>query len=101
VERERETLVKLMKRRLSEEERRKVFRKWGIALDSKRRRRQLANRIWSNTDMKHAMESAAVVAKLVRFTWQGDNALKEMFALSFSPHPVSYSSTTTTRASLF
>ncbi|BAT77533.1 hypothetical protein LR48_Vigan04g248900 [Vigna angularis] len=100
VERERETLVKLMKRRLSEEERRKVYRKWGIALDSKRRRKQLANRIWSNTDMKHVMESAAVVAKLVRFTWQGDNALKEMFALSFSPHRMSYSSKTT-RASLF
>ncbi|ESW07912.1 hypothetical protein PHAVU_009G003000 [Phaseolus vulgaris] len=89
VERERETLVKLMKRRLSEEEKRKLLRKWGIALDSKRRRRQLVNRIWRNTDTKHVMESAAVVAMLMRFTWQGDNGLKEMFALSFSPHRMS------------
>ncbi|CAJ1973031.1 unnamed protein product [Sphenostylis stenocarpa] len=87
---EREMLVKLMQRRLSEEERRKLFSKWGIALDSKRRRKQLANRIWSNTDMKHVMESAALVAKLVRFSGQG-NALKEMFGLSFSPHRISYS----------
>lgn len=85
VQREREVLVKLMQRRLSEEERKNLFSKWGIALDSKRRRKQLANRIWSSTVMNHIVESAAVVAKLLRFTGQG-KALKEMFGLSFSPH---------------
>ncbi|RDX67618.1 Kinesin-like protein KIN-7E, partial [Mucuna pruriens] len=100
VQRERKMLAKLMQRRMSEEERKNLFSKWGIALDSKRRRKQLANRLWSNTDMDHAVESAVVVAKLVRFTGQG-KALKEMFGLSFSPHLVSYSWRNNTRASLF
>ncbi|KAJ7978528.1 Kinesin-like protein [Quillaja saponaria] len=83
--REREILIKLMKKRLSEEERKRLFRRWGIALDSKRRRLQLVNLLWSNTqDMNHITESAAVVAKLVRFVEQGQ-ALKEMFGLSFTP----------------
>ncbi|XP_028765660.1 kinesin-like protein KIN-7E [Neltuma alba] len=79
--REREMLVKLM-RRLSEEERRSLFKKWGIGLDSKRRRMQLAKRLWNNTDMNHIIESASVIAKLVRFSEQG-KAFKEMFGLSF------------------
>ena len=78
-------LSKLMNKRFSEEERNRLYKKWGIALNSKRRRLQLANRIWSNTkDINHATESAAVVAKLVRFVEQGQ-ALKEMFGLSFTP----------------
>ncbi|KAL5055574.1 hypothetical protein RYX36_036256 [Vicia faba] len=82
--REREMLVKLMQKRFSEEERKRVFKEWGIGLNSKRRRMQLANRLWSNTDMNHVMQSAAVVARLVRFSEQG-RALKEMFGLSFTP----------------
>ncbi|KAF9676088.1 hypothetical protein SADUNF_Sadunf09G0102000 [Salix dunnii] len=83
--RERGMLSKLMNKRFSEEERNRLYKKWGIALNSKRRRLQLANRIWSNTkDINHATESAAVVAKLVRFVEQGQ-ALKEMFGLSFTP----------------
>ncbi|XP_027356090.1 kinesin-like protein KIN-7E [Abrus precatorius] len=88
--REREMLVKLMQKSLSEEERQNLFKQWGIALDSKRRRKQLVKRLWSNTDMNHVMESASVVSKLVRFTGQG-MALKEMFGLSFTPHRMSYS----------
>nr|KYP64936.1 Centromere-associated protein E [Cajanus cajan] len=99
VRHERDMLVKLMQRRLSEEERKNLFRKWSIALDSKRRRKQLANRLWSNADMNHVAESAAVVAKLVRFTGQG-KALKEMFGLSFTPQRMSYS-WRSTRVSLF
>lgn len=76
-------LVKLMQRRLSEEERRSLFNKWGIALDSKRRRMQLAKCLWSSTDMDHIIESASVIAKLVRFSEQG-KAFKGMFGLSFS-----------------
>lgn len=83
--REREALSKLMQKRFSEEERKRLFQRWGIALNSKRRRLQLANRLWSNTnDMNHVIESAAIVAKLIRFVQQG-RALKEMFGLSFTP----------------
>lgn len=83
--REREVLAKLMQKRFSEEERKRLFQEWGIALDSKRRRLQLANRLWNNPkDMNHVRVSAAIVAKLVRFADQG-HALKEMFGLSFTP----------------
>lgn len=83
--RERGVLAKLMQKRFSEEERKRLFKKWGIALDSKRRRLQLANSLWSNIqDMNHVRESATVVAKLIRFVEQG-KALKEMFGLSFTP----------------
>ncbi|KAL2591839.1 hypothetical protein AAZV13_12G033600 [Glycine max] len=82
--RERGMLVKLMQRRLSEKERRRLYEEWGIALDSKRRRVQLGNRLWSENDMNHVMQSATIVAKLVRF-WERGKALKEMFGLSFTP----------------
>lgn len=82
--REREMLVRLMQKRLSDEERKMLFKEWSIELDSKRRRMQLANRLWSDTDMNHAMQSATIVAKLVRFSERG-KALKEMFGLSFTP----------------
>lgn len=92
--RERETLSKLMRKRLSEAERNKLYQKWGIGLDSKRRRLQLASQLWSNAkDINHITESATIVAKLIRFVEQG-NALKEMFGLSFTPL------TTTRRRSL-
>ena len=74
-----------MHKRLSEEERNRLFQKWGIEMDSKQRRLQLAQRLWSNaTDMNHVVESAAIVAKLIKFVAQGQ-ALKEMFGLSFTP----------------
>ncbi|XP_015892536.3 kinesin-like protein KIN-7E [Ziziphus jujuba] len=83
--RERAVLARLMQKRFSEEERKRLFQKWDIPLDSKRRRLQLANRLWSNIqDMNHVRGSAAVVAKLIRFVEQGQ-ALKEMFGLSFTP----------------
>lgn len=74
-----------MQKRFSEEERKKLFQEWGIALDSKRRRLQLADRLWNNSkDMNHIRVSAAIVANLIRFVDQGQ-ALKEMFGLSFTP----------------
>ncbi|KAM7482664.1 hypothetical protein LguiB_007247 [Lonicera macranthoides] len=83
--RERETLSRLMYKRFSDEERNRMYQKWGINLDSKRRRLQLVQRLWSDTkDMKHIEQSAAIVAKLVRFSEQGQ-ALKGMFGLSFTP----------------
>ncbi|KAA3482303.1 kinesin-like protein NACK1 [Gossypium australe] len=83
--RERRSLSKLMRKRFSEEERQKLYQKWGISLNSKQRRLQLVNQLWSNNkDMDHVMESATIVAKLIRFVEQG-RALKEMFGLSFTP----------------
>lgn len=74
-----------MQKRFSEAERKKLFKKWGIALNSKRRRLQLANLLWSDTkDMSQIKESATIIAKLVRFVEQG-HTLKEMFGLSFTP----------------
>ncbi|XP_062076906.1 kinesin-like protein KIN-7E [Humulus lupulus] len=83
--REREVLSKLMQKQFSEEERKRLFQEWGIALDSKRRRLQLAERLWNDTkDMNHIKKSATIVAQLIRFVDQG-RALKEMFGLSFTP----------------
>ncbi|KAF4375277.1 hypothetical protein F8388_024078 [Cannabis sativa] len=82
--REREVLSKKMQKRFSEEERKRLFQEWGIALDSKRRRRQLADRLWNDTkDMNHIKKSATIVAQLIRFVDQG-RALKEMSGLSFT-----------------
>ncbi|GAB2291824.1 hypothetical protein Dimus_026075 [Dionaea muscipula] len=77
--REREMLIKQMQKKFSEKEREALFQKWGIALDSKRRRMQLANRLWMDTqDMDRVRESAALVAKLVGFT-DDEELPKEMF----------------------
>ncbi|KAK9000413.1 hypothetical protein V6N11_080915 [Hibiscus sabdariffa] len=83
--RERQTLSKLLHKRFTDEEREKLYQKWGIELNSKQRRLQLVNQLWSNNkDMSHVKDSAAIVAKLIRFVEQG-RALKEMFGLSFTP----------------
>ncbi|KAI3736291.1 hypothetical protein L6452_15830 [Arctium lappa] len=83
--RERGMLSRLMNKRFSEEEKKKLYRKWGVNPNSKRRRLQLIHRLWSNTeDPNQVHDSASVVAKLIRFSEQGQ-ALKEMFGLSFSP----------------
>lgn len=85
--RERETLSKLMQKRFSEDERKRLFQKWGIALNSKRRRLQLVSQLWSDPkNMNHVTESAAIVAKLVKFAEQGQ-ALKGNFGLSFITPP--------------
>ncbi|XP_023755234.1 kinesin-like protein KIN-7E [Lactuca sativa] len=83
--RERSMLSRLMNKRFSEEEKRKLYEKWGVNPNSKRRRLQLIHTLWSNTeDPNHVQDSASIVAKLIRFSEQGQ-ALKEMFGLSFSP----------------
>ncbi|XWS67821.1 hypothetical protein CRYUN_Cryun04dG0038100 [Craigia yunnanensis] len=83
--RERQTLSKLLRKRFTEEERLKLYQKWGIELNSKQRRLQLVSQLWSNNnDMNHVAGSAAIVAKLIRFVEQGQ-AFKEMFGLSFTP----------------
>uniref|UniRef100_A0A7N0TWL8 Kinesin-like protein n=1 Tax=Kalanchoe fedtschenkoi TaxID=63787 RepID=A0A7N0TWL8_KALFE len=86
--RERKMLSKLMRKRYTGEERNALFQKWGIGLDSKKRRLQLVNSIWTNTnDSHHITESAEIVARLIKFSEQGQ-AIKAMFGLSFSsPRP--------------
>ena len=74
-----------MGRRCTEDERNMLYTDWGVALGSKRRRRQLVHLLYSDTqDMGRVSRSAAVVAKLIGFSENGV-ALKEMFGLSFTP----------------
>ncbi|KAM7263958.1 hypothetical protein ACFE04_001641 [Oxalis oulophora] len=83
LDRERKMLSKLIRKRFSEAERTKLYQKWSINVNSKRRRLQLANQLWSKTgDTTHVMDSATIVAKLIRFVEQG--RIKETFGLSFS-----------------
>ncbi|KAL2477038.1 ATP binding microtubule motor family protein [Forsythia ovata] len=83
--REREMLSRLVYKRYTDNERNRIFQEWGISLNSKRRRLQLVHQLWSDVkDMDHITKSAAIVAKLIGFSEQGQ-ALKEMFGLSFTP----------------
>ncbi|XP_022885678.1 kinesin-like protein KIN-7C [Olea europaea var. sylvestris] len=82
---ERRMLSNQMLKKLSEQERDSLFIKWGIGINTKLRRLQLAHRVWTNTDdMNHVADSAFLVAKLVGFTEPGV-ATKEMFGLNFTP----------------
>ena len=90
--REREMLTKQMQKRLSEDERTRLFLQWGIQLTAKNRRLQLACRLWTDTeDMNHISESASLVARLTRFV-QPKEAFKEMFGLNFTPRRMCKSS---------
>ncbi|XP_010547437.1 PREDICTED: kinesin-like protein KIN-7H isoform X2 [Tarenaya hassleriana] len=85
--RERYKLSQLMEKKLTKEERRKLFMRWGIGLNTKHRRLQLAHRLWSETkDMDHVRESATVVGKLLGFV-DMDLSSREMFGLNFSLRP--------------
>ncbi|CAO2828046.1 unnamed protein product [Amaranthus hypochondriacus] len=80
---ERKMLSKLVKRRLSKQERRDIYVRWGISLDSKKRGSQLANHLWVNAlDMDHVMESANIIARLVRFS--EPQVPKEVFGLNLT-----------------
>ncbi|XP_071735307.1 kinesin-like protein KIN-7F [Rutidosis leptorrhynchoides] len=84
--REREMLTKQMHKKLMEHERESLFLRWGIKLNAKYRRVQLANKLWSQTDdMDHVADSAVVVAKLVGLVSDPGHAPKEMFGLNFTP----------------
>ncbi|XP_051127251.1 kinesin-like protein KIN-7E isoform X2 [Andrographis paniculata] len=79
---ERRMLSRRMSKKLSEQERERLFLKWGIGLNSKYRRMQLAHRLWTKTeDMEHIAESAFLVAKLIGIVVPD----KEMFGLNFTP----------------
>ncbi|GJW34970.1 reverse transcriptase domain-containing protein [Tanacetum coccineum] len=84
--REREALTKQMHKKLTEQERESLFLRWGIGLNTKYRRIQLANKLWSRVDeMDHVADSAVVVAKLVGLVSDPGHAPKEMFGLNFTP----------------
>ncbi|CAI9781965.1 unnamed protein product [Fraxinus pennsylvanica] len=83
--REREVLRRLMYKRYTRDERYQIYQKWGIRTNSKQRRSQLVHRLWSDTkDMDHIGDSAAIVAKLIKFSDKGQT-LKQMFGLIFIP----------------
>ncbi|KAL4375845.1 hypothetical protein GQ457_02G006950 [Hibiscus cannabinus] len=82
--RERHMLSQQMRKRLSTQERENLFLKWGIGLNTKHRRLQLAYGLWTDCkDMDHIAESADVVAKLVGFV-DPEKTFKEMFGLNFT-----------------
>ncbi|KAK0604907.1 hypothetical protein LWI29_020732 [Acer saccharum] len=86
---ERQMLCHQMEKKLTREQRHNLFLKWGIGLQTKHRRLQLAHRLWTDTkDMNHIAESASVVAKLVGFV-KPEQAFKEMFGLNFAPRRTS------------
>ncbi|KAK6120943.1 hypothetical protein DH2020_045312 [Rehmannia glutinosa] len=81
--REREMLSRLMYKRYTEDERNRLYNEWGISLNSKQRRLQLVHLLWGDTEnMDLISKSAAIVAKLIGFSEQGQ---KEMLGLSFMP----------------
>lgn len=83
--REREILARQMQRQLTAAERETLFEKWGVLLETKQRKLQLAQRLWTDTqDLAHIQDSANIVAKLVGF-WEPGHVSKEMFELSFTP----------------
>lgn len=77
-------LCRQMQKKLSPDDRVSLYAKWGVALNSKQRKLQLGQRLWTKTDLEHVKESASLVAKLIGFVEQG-RAMKEMFGLSFTP----------------
>ncbi|XP_078447871.1 kinesin-like protein KIN-7F isoform X2 [Wolffia australiana] len=82
VRRERGMLCRRMRRRLTAAEREALYQQWGIPLETKQRRLQLARQVWTAAGcITHAAESAAVVVKVVG---EPSNTDKEMLILSFS-----------------
>ncbi|CAA6656376.1 unnamed protein product [Spirodela intermedia] len=64
--RERGMLCRQMQRKLTAAEREWLYRRWGIPLQTKQRKLQLAHLVWTAAgSVYHAGESAAVVARLV------------------------------------
>ncbi|XP_057806903.1 kinesin-like protein KIN-7J [Salvia miltiorrhiza] len=83
---ERRMLSEQMMKKMSEREREKLFVGWGIGLNTKMRRLQLANLAWSKTgDINHINESAYLVAKLVGFLDPGQTPSKEVFGMNLTP----------------
>ncbi|XP_076947640.1 kinesin-like protein KIN-7C [Bidens hawaiensis] len=83
--RERTMLSKKLLKKYSSAQRDLLFKKWGISLESKYRRFQLSQLVWTKTnDINHIKESAEIVAKLVGIV-ELNHTPKELFGLSFLP----------------
>ncbi|KAL0928168.1 hypothetical protein M5K25_000037 [Dendrobium thyrsiflorum] len=81
--RERAMLQRRIQKKLSSEERNNLYIKWGIEVDSKQRKMQLAKLLWTDTkDIECVKESASLVAKLIGLL-EPELVLKETFGLSF------------------
>nr|XP_043636649.1 kinesin-like protein KIN-7F [Erigeron canadensis] len=82
---ERAMLCRKLLKKFTAKEREALFEKWGIDLESRNRRFQLAQLLWTKTDdNEHISDSANIVAKLVGLI-EPDNTPKELFALSVAP----------------
>lgn len=76
-----------MRKRYTKEEMNVLFQKWGIELESKERKLQLLNSIWTNADdLQHISESAEIVARLIKFSEQ-EKGIKGMLGLNFDSPP--------------
>ncbi|KAI3762790.1 hypothetical protein L1987_53231 [Smallanthus sonchifolius] len=82
---ERAMLSRKLLSKFTSSERESLFVKWGIDLESRNRRFQLAQLLWTLTDdFEHVKESADIVAKLVGFE-EPNTTPMELFALSVPP----------------
>ncbi|XP_071729240.1 kinesin-like protein KIN-7F [Rutidosis leptorrhynchoides] len=98
---ERAMLARKLLSKYTAKERETLFEKWGIDLESRNRRYQLAQLFWTKTDdIEHITESAEVVAKLVGLIEPSKTPKEEMFALSVAPKQESRSLLSTWRDSL-
>lgn len=89
---ERGMLSRKLLRKYTAKERDALFENWGIDLESRNRRVQLSQLLWTKTDdVEHAKESAEIVAKLVGMV-DPSTTPKELFGLSFAPKQESHSS---------
>lgn len=80
IDRERDMLSKQISKKYRTKQREVLYKKWGIELNSKKRRKQLSHKLWKDTeDMNHIKASAALVAKLVG---EPSQEPKETFGLS-------------------
>lgn len=90
-------LSKQILKKYRTKQREALYEKWGIELNSKKRRKQLSRKLWNDTeDMNHIQASAALVAKLVG---EPNQAPKEIFGLSFAPQHGSFTIPSTRKSS--
>ena len=85
--RERGMLSRQIQKKFSRKQKEELYKKWDIGLNTKQRSLQLARRVWTDTDMVHVKESAALVAKLLGFV-EPSQAPKEVIGLSILPRSI-------------
>ncbi|XP_076901355.1 kinesin-like protein KIN-7F [Bidens hawaiensis] len=79
---ERAMLCRKLLNKFTSAERQTLFAKWGIDLESRNRRLQLSQLLWTKTDdIEHIRDSAKIVAKLVGLI-DPDKTPKELFGLT-------------------